>query len=173
MGKSVLVTGFTGSGKSTLREVFRQKDYITCDIDRQFAHWVDKVTEEEQKYHVDDADMHTRIEWRLKEEDFNDWLETESNSLVMVFGTTDDLYKSLHLFDKIFLLEYTSSETLKERLASRPIGGYGKTTHECDAALSSYLDYQSRMKQMGAITIDCTLPPEEIVKIIENEVNSG
>ena len=55
---------------------------------------------------------------------------------------------------------------MRERIAGRE-GGYGKHPGELARIVSYVQPYQDKMKQHGAITIDCTLPIEQIVRRIK------
>lgn len=172
MANRSLVTGVTGSGKSTLEIAFSKIGYKTYDIDRGFAEWRSKTSGEIEEYQPDDKEWISGVFWALKADKLKNELESIEEQAVIVFGSTNDLSQHVGLFNKIILLEYPDEYTLVERLASRPEGEYGKTPHERDAALSYYKEYQESMKQLGARVIDCTLKTDQIVSIIKEEILS-
>jgi len=169
MSKRILVTGVTGSGKSTLEKIFNQKGYETSDIDKGFAEWRNKETGEVEP-HPESADRLAAAFWALRADELKERLSSIDGQPILIFGSTNDLDDYTNLFNTIFLLEYPDAETLRARLASRPEGDYGKVPHERDSALAYHQDYQNKMKELGAIAIDCMLPLEQIVSIIEAEV---
>lgn len=164
--KRYLITGVAGSGKSTLEKRFRQEGYITVDIDDGYAEWRHATTDEVLSYTPDEPGWHEVAEWVVKTDDLQTFFDTHPSEPVYVFGSFARMKQVIGLFDTIFLLEYPNEATMRERIAGRE-GGYGKHPGELARIVSYVRPYQDKMKQHGAITIDCTLPIEQIVRIIK------
>lgn len=169
MNKKILIPGVSGSGKSTLEAVFSAKGYRTADIDRGFAEWQYIDSGKALGHHPQDADELSLLHWALKVGELQFFLDG-AESGAMVFGSTNDLYKHVGMFDGLILLNYPDKESVVGRLLSRPDGDYGKTPHERDSVISYMDDYQDTMKKLGATVIDCTLPLNDVVDIIESEI---
>lgn len=169
MSSAFLITGLGGSGKSTLERVFRQDDtFVTYDIDDGYGEWRDRQTGSPVEYVPNDSAWNARSTWALRRELLKEQIH-ESAKRVLVFGMTNDLDQHADLFSKIFILEYPDEQTIRNRLAGRE-EGFGKNEPEIQRILRDYLPYQSVMRQLGGIAIDCTLPIEEIVGIIRHHI---
>ncbi len=170
MSTAFLITGLGGTGKSTLERIFRQDDSsITYDIDDGYAEWRDKQTGRPVEYVPNDSAWNARSTWALRRELLEEKIR-ESAKRVLVFGMTNDLDQHADLFSKIFILEYPDEQTIRNRLAGRK-EGFGKNEPEIQRILRDYLPYQSVMRQLGGIAIDCTLPIEDVVGIIRNHID--
>lgn len=170
MSKKILVTGVSGSGKSTLESIFRQKGYSTSDIDNGFAEWRYKESDKPLGHHPINEEVLSLVHWALRAEALKERLEADAGENVLIFGSTNDLHQYVGLFNRVFLLEYPHQEAILDRLATRPDSGYGKVPHERDSVLSYFEDYQSMMKQLGAKEVNCMLPIDQIVEVIEGEI---
>lgn len=171
MSKNILVTGVSGSGKSTLEQIFKRKGYRTADIDNGFAEWQYKDSDVALGHHPKDAEELGLVHWALKSDELKSFLEGDK-STALIFGSTNDLYQYVEMFDSVVLLEYPNNNAVVKRLLSRPDYGYGKASNERDSVLAYMDDYQKMMKQLGAKAVDCTLPLEQITEVIEAEVKS-
>lgn len=172
MSKKILVTGATGSGKTTLETVFRAMGYKTIDIDTGgFAGWINRDTGEAQEYRSDDAEWLKSVDWLLKADDLKEALDNSKSDLVITFGSTNDIHKHLGIFDKVVLLKYPNNESLISRLESRPSYSFGKSSSEREAALAHLWPYQELIESTGADVVDCTLSLNDVVSAIEAKIN--
>lgn len=171
MSRRLLVTGVSGSGKSTLEQVFKEKGYQTADIDNGYAEWQYKDSGLALGHHPKNAEELGLVHWALKSDELKLFLEG-AKSTALIFGSTNDLHRYIEMFDSVVLLEYPNNDAVVSRLLTRPDHGYGKTSHERDSVLSYMDDYQTMMKRLGAKVVDCTLPLEQIVQVIEAEVEN-
>lgn len=161
----VLIAGASGSGKSTIGNLLSNKGYETIEIDKGFADWVDKETGQKVKYNPEGGKAWLeKHDWKLNWAKLNKRLDN-SSAPVFICGITSDTLENLHLFDKIFLLEFQNNEQIRERLLNRD-HTFGKHPDEVGDVLGWYRYFQEQTKAKGAITVDCSLPPEKIVEII-------
>jgi hypothetical protein len=171
MAKKVLVTGVAASGKTTLEKIFDQKGYQTSDIDDGFAEWKNKITGEVEDYRPDDSGWIDQVYWALKVNDMQHRLRSAGDKPIAVFGSTNDLYEHVGLFDAILLMEYPNDEAVKQRLASRS-RGFGRVVQERNSVLSYYREYQDQMRDLGAICVGYDSPIDQKVAMIERELLS-
>lgn len=164
-----LITGVAGSGKSTLEKSFRENGYVTVDIDDGFAEWRHAETDELLDYTPDDAGWHEIAEWVVNIEELKAFFDAHPDKQVLVFGSFARMRTMVDKFTKIFLLEYPNERVARQRIAGRD-GGYGKNPHELERVMSYIQPYQTKMKAVGALPIDCTLPIDEIVHAIKKEL---
>lgn len=169
MSRSYLITGVAGSGKSTFEKLFKAKGYITIDIDDGFTQWRHTKTDEILEYTPDEKGWHEVAEWVVDTEKLQGFFNAHPEESVLVFGSFARMNNVVGMFAKVFLLEYPSEQAVRQRIANRE-GGYGKHPDELKRILSYVQPYQEKMKEAGAQPIDCTLPTEQVVEIIEKEL---
>lgn len=169
MAKRYLVTGVAGSGKSTLEKLFKQKGYVTIDIDDGFAQWRHAETDEPLDYTPDKDGWHEVAEWVVDTEKLQDFFDTHADEDVLVFGSFARVRETIKHFDALFLLEYPGLETVRQRIAGRE-GGYGEHPDELARILSYVEPYQNKLRQAGAEVINCTLPLDQIASSIESKL---
>lgn len=160
-----LITGVAGSGKSTLEKEFKQRGYITIDIDDGYAEWRHAVTNELLLYTPNEPGWHEVAEWVVETDKLQAFFDANASHPVYVFGSFARMSRVVGLFDTIYLLKYRDEAMLRERIAGRE-GGYGKHKSELERILSYIQPYQTKMQKYGAVAIDCGLPIEQIAKVI-------
>lgn len=170
MAGRFLITGVAGSGKSTLEKLFKEKGYVTIDIDDGYAMWRHAGTDEVLAYTPDDESWHDVAEWVVDVTKIKRFFDEHVEEDVLVFGSFARMKEVVGLFDKIFLLEYHDVDIVRDRIANRE-DGYGKNPHELKRILSYVKPYQGKMRAYGAHPIDCTLPGDRIVETIEGEIH--
>lgn len=164
-----LITGVAGSGKSTLERVFRDKGYITVDIDEGFAEWRHAITDEVLSYTPEDEAWHQVAEWTVRTPKLQKFFDAHADRQVLVFGSFARMKQVVTMFDEIFLLTYPNLDLVRQRIAGRG-DGYGSNPHELERILSYVEPYQARMQQAGAREVDCTQPLDEVVDTIAGYV---
>ena len=166
-----LVTGVAGSGKTTPEKELRQRGHITIDIDDGYAQWRRAGTDEVLAYTPDEEGWHEIAEWVVDTDKLQGFFDTHRHETVLVCGSFARQKEVVGMFDVIFLLEYPNEAVVRQRIAGRK-GGYGEHPDELARILSYVEPYQERMKQAGAIAIDCTLPVGEIANQIVQRVHA-
>lgn len=172
MSGKYLVTGTAGTGKTTLERALKQRGYATKDIDQGFARWYDRQTMETCKYRPDGGqewlNAHT---YRLNLPLIKAFLANDYDQPLFMLGHTGDIFEQRVLFDRVFLLEYPNDEIVRHRLSTRTENPYVKHPDELAKELSYYKTFQDEFRVAGAISIDCTLPPANIIAIIEQSIS--
>lgn len=171
MNERYLITGVAGSGKTTLERIFRDKGYVTTDIDDGFAEWRHAETDELLDYMPDDPAWHEVAEWVVDTDKLQRFFDDHEGQPILVFGSFARQGSVVDLFDTIFLLKYPDEATVRARIAGR-VGGYGKNPHELARIISYVEPYQQKMIGFGAQVIDCTLPIDDVVESISAVVRA-
>lgn len=164
-----MIAGVAGSGKSTLEKRFKQDGSVTIDIDDGFTEWRHAQTDEVLAYTPDEEGWHEVAEWVVKTDKLQAFFDAHSDEDVLVFGSFARMKTVIGMFTKLLLLEYPDEATARQRIAGRD-GGYGKHPHELTRILSYVEPYQQKMKAAGALSIDCTLPIDQVVETIKREL---
>ena len=164
-----LITGNSGSGKSSVSEELRQRGYEVYDADEGFGHWVHKesgdictsrpAANRQDYYWVWDID---KIERLLKD-------AGGKNMFFCGLATNQDrLYKD---FDKILVLD-CDLETIKSRLKNRQNNPFGKRPDDLDWVRDTHKRLQPELQEVGAINVDATLPLDDVVGQILETTNA-
>lgn len=152
----VLLTGMSGTGKSTVIEELTAHGYDAVDTDDDDWHeWVE-VPGEGPNW-IWRAE---RIEWLLS---------SHADGTLFVSGCVSNQGAFYHLFDRIVLLS-APRELIVERLRTRTNNPYGKAPHELAETLE-YLDTVEPLLRRGAtLEVDTSQPVERVVEIILRHV---
>ena len=121
--KRVLITGMSGTGKSTIIGELAARGYKSVDTDSdEWSEWVNAVE--------DGPDgPTTEPDWIWREDRLQRLLATEDTDLLFVSGCKSNQGKFYPQFDHIILLS-APAELIVERLAARTNNPYGKHPDE-------------------------------------------
>ena len=121
--KRVLITGMSGTGKSTVIQELIARGYKGYDLDApEWSEWVD----------VDAADVLTRAkgkDWVWREDRVPTLLSEPGDGKLFISGCAENMGQFFPLIDVVVLLSAPVA-TLMERLAARPLGGYGHSADD-------------------------------------------
>lgn len=121
--KRVLITGMSGTGKSSVIQELAARGYRAYDLDTpEWSQWVDAAA----------SDALTPAEgkdWVWREDRVRRLLATPEDVTLFVSGCAENMRSLYPLIDTVILL-FAPVETIMERLAARSPGGYGNTAEE-------------------------------------------
>lgn len=164
-----LITGVSGSGKTTIASELLERGYHALNMDKVegLCAWVDLAT---GKPAGPDFKRESASDWK----DEYDWL-WDGQVLNQLLSETSDTYfcgssgnqkEFYHLFGKVFLLEM-DEELIRHRIfESERDHDYGRRPGEIEEILDYYQNEQDTAKSLGAVVIDAHKPVHEIVEII-------
>lgn len=164
----ILVTGISGTGKTTLAKSLAERGYKTIDIDHipNLCSWINRETGEKSLLsNIEDPDnefidSHDYVCDVVQLEEMMD--RSEEN--VFVFGSVGDNSSLVHLFDKIILLQ-CGPETIVHRLESRQTNDFGKKKEVQNRMLEWRDVFDNLMVGAGAIVINTD---QSIGKVVED-----
>ncbi|MFE0535203.1 AAA family ATPase [Streptomyces nigra] len=159
------MTGNSGTGKSTVCGVLRERGFVALDADEDgFCRWFDRADGEavtDPPYPVP-AGWLDRYGWEIVRE----WVEalaTDSRSRVaFLCGSAENEADILDLFDAVVCLAI-DDETLRHRLATRTTNPFGRHPEELAAALRWNPLTRTIYERHGATIIDASRPLAEVV----------
>lgn len=121
--KCVLITGMSGTGKSSVIQELAARGYRAYDLDTpEWSQWVDVAA----------SDTLTPAEgkdWVWQEDRVRRLLSTPEGGTLFIGGCAENMGSFLPLIDTVILLS-APVETIMERLATRSPNGYGSTSKE-------------------------------------------
>jgi dephospho-CoA kinase len=151
--RRILVTGMSGTGKSSALAELARRGFRTADTD-------------EPGWTVEDAEGgHWWDEKRIAE------LLGEEGPTLYVSGTVSNQGRFYDRFDAVVLLS-APAEVLFDRLATRSTNDYGKTTEERDLILAHLRDVEPLLRATCTHEINAVQPLADVIaKLVE--IGSG
>jgi len=142
----VLVTGMSGTGKTTVLDELRRRGHITVDTDYDNWQLPDRTWDERRMQRF-----------------------LESNPDVVVSGTVDNQGRFYDRFEHVVLLS-VPLQVLIERVRSRTNNPYGKTSEQ-QAEIERYLDtVEPRLRRGATLELDGQRATSELADVIEQLV---
>jgi dephospho-CoA kinase len=150
VAKRVLITGMSGTGKSSALAELRRRGFETVDTDEPgWSEWSDE----------DGGYL-----WR--EERVAELLDRERDATLFVSGTVSNQGRLYPRFDSVVLLS-APAEVLLARIASRMTNDYGKAEVERAEILANLAEVEPLLRATCTHELDATRPLAEIVAELE------
>lgn len=157
--KRILLTGLSGTGKSTLITALAARGYTAIDADDEaFSMWAEPTT---------DADtfgppVEAGRDWVWREDRIEELLSTQDTDVLFMAGCAENMGKFLPQFDQVVLLS-APADVLRERLRTRTTNAYGKHPDETARVLSQVETVEPLLRRVAGVEIDTSAPLEKVV----------
>lgn len=151
--KRVLVTGMSGTGKSTVLAALAARGHKTVDTD--YGDW------------HEDADG----DWVWREDRIRELLATEDAEILFVSGTVSNQGKFYARLDHVVLLT-APTPVLLARLAGRTNNPYGKRIEELAQILANLETVEPLLRRRATLEVDTSVPVEDVVEAILKHVRA-
>jgi broad-specificity NMP kinase len=156
----ILVTGVSGTGKTSVARALAAQGVMTVDMDL-LSHWENKETKARVGWDPGSTDewnaAHT---WVVDIEKLKAELLNDEHVVVAGHAANEDEY--LPLFDKTFTL-VCRPETIVKRIEQRTDNDFGKHPVEQERILEWHKSFDKYMEAKGAIPLDAERPIDEVV----------
>lgn len=157
--KRILLTGMSGTGKSTVIGALAARGYKAVDADSdEFSKWVEVMSEEGAEV----APVDGNRDWVWREDRMQDLLSTEDADVLFISGCAENMPKFFPQFDLIVLLSAPTS-VIVQRLHTRITNQYGKRPDEVARVLRLVESIEPRLRRVAGYEIDTSAPLEEVV----------
>jgi shikimate kinase len=158
--KRVLITGMSGTGKSTLICELAARGYQAVDTDTdEWSEWVTIAGPLDRSGSFEEPD------WVWREDRIQRLLSTENADVLFVGGCKSNQGKFYAQFDHVVLLS-APAPLLMERLATRTTNAYGKHPDEL-ARILEYLDtVEPMLRRTASLEVDTSVPVEQVVQTV-------
>jgi dephospho-CoA kinase len=144
VARRILITGMSGTGKSTALDALEDRGFRVVDTDE--PGW---------KVQVGD-------EWVWDEARIDQLLRSDDAGPLFVSGCVANQGRFYSRFDAVVLLS-APADVILERITSRTTNGYGKTAREREAVLRDLDQVEPRLRATSSHEVDATRPRDEIV----------
>jgi dephospho-CoA kinase len=154
--KRVLITGMSGTGKSSVLSELRELGFKTLDTD--YGNWSEQVD-------IPASDGPPSKEWLWREDLMARLLATEDAEILFVSGAARNQTKFYPKFDHVVLLA-TPVAVITERLTKRTNNPYGKDPAELAEVLGLKETVEPALRRAADLEIDTSLPIDEVAEKI-------
>ena len=159
--KRVLLTGMSGTGKSSVLAELRARGFKTVDTD--YGGWTEQVEVAANAGHA------PAMEWLWREDLMARLLSTEDADVLFVSGAARNQSKFYPRFDHVVLLT-APVPVMIERLASRTNNPYGRDPAELAEVLGFKQTVEPALRRAADLEIDTSIPLDEVVEKILDRV---
>jgi dephospho-CoA kinase len=160
--KRVLLTGMSGTGKSTLIRELSARGYKAVDADSdEWSEWVDYIATPGEPGLPVEPDR----DWMWREERIQGLLSIEDAHTLFVSGCAKNMVKFYPQFDHIILLSAPAA-VIVERLAVRTNNPYGKRPDEVARVLSLVQTIEPLLRKNAGHEVDTSAPLGQVVETI-------
>gem|GEM_PF-133727 len=158
--KRVLITGMSGTGKSTLICELAARGYKAIDTDtNEWSEWVTVAGDPDQSGSREEPD------WVWREERIQCLLSTDDADVLFISGCKSNQGKFYAQFDHIVLLS-APVRLLLERLATRTTNPYGKHPDELARILWHVQTVEPMLRRGASLEVDTSAPVEQVIETI-------
>ncbi len=159
--KRILLTGMSGTGKSTVIRELAARGYIAVDADTdEFSEWVECTDDGEYG-----APVEAGRDWMWREDRVQALLSTEGADILFVSGCAANMGKFVPQFDVVILLS-APADVIVERLATRTNNPYGKRPGEIARVLELVETVEPLLRRIAGREIDTSARLEDVVATV-------
>jgi shikimate kinase len=163
--KRVLVTGMSGTGKSTVINELAARGYKAVDTDDHgLSEWVAVPLDEP-------TGLAPGQDWAWREDRIQDLLSTDDADVLFLSGCSPNQGKFYPQFDHIVLLTAPAA-VMVERLATRTTNPYGKHPDEVARVLALQQTVEPLLRRGAGVEVDTRAPLDQVVATILRLVQS-
>ncbi|MBB5851684.1 AAA family ATPase [Amycolatopsis umgeniensis] len=150
----ILVTGMSGTGKSTTLEALARKGFRTVDTDT--GGWIAEDGNAERQWREDRIDALIAEHERTREPLF-------------IAGTVWNQQDFYPRFDHIVLLS-APQDVILERIETRDTNPFGKSREERDRVIADIEEIEPLLRESATVEIDTRQPLADVVAKLEGLV---
>jgi dephospho-CoA kinase len=155
----ILITGMSGTGKSTVIVALAARGYAAVDFDS--PQWSEIRP-------MPDGQGGTLDEWVWREDRVGRLLSEDRPDVLFVSGASNQV-RFYPRFDQIVLLS-APSEVLTRRLAERTTNSYGKTPEQLAEVLENQRTVEPLLRRRATLELDASQP---VIEILERLIALG
>jgi adenylate kinase family enzyme len=162
--KRVLITGMSGTGKSTVAAALAARGHRAVDADEPEYSEVVPVPESEL------TGLGPGTDWVWREDRIGALLADESDGVLFVSGCSPNQGTFYGRFDHVVLLTAPAA-VIAERLTTRTGNSFGKDAGELARTLRLREEIEPLLRRGATLEVDTTAPLDEVVAAILRHVD--
>jgi dephospho-CoA kinase len=155
--KRVLLTGMSGTGKSTLVGALAARGYRAVDAD--YGGW------SEYRDVTARTGEASQPEWVWREDRIEELLSTEDSPVLFLSGCASNQGRFYPQFDHVVLLSAPAA-VIRERLATRTNNRFGKSSEELAQVLEDQRSVEPLLRRNATLELDTSAPLEDVLAAI-------
>jgi len=160
--KRVLLTGMSGSGKSTVTSELAARGYKALDLDCDtYSEWVQLDGTLESPGSPVESDR----DWMWRADQIDELLSTEEAEVLFLSGCASNMGQFLPRFDYVILLS-APADVIVERLKSRTNNPYGKHPDEVARVLDLLQTVEPLLRRAATHEIDSSARLDDVVAAV-------
>lgn len=150
--KRILLTGISGTGKSTIVGALAARGYKAVDADcDEFSEWVEASGDSGAL--GPPVDVERNRDWVWREDRIQSLLSTEDAAVLFLAGCAANMGKFLSQFDQVVLLSAPTT-VIAQRLRTRTSNPYGKHPDEAVRVLAQLQTVEPLLRGAAGLEID-------------------
>lgn len=161
----VLLTGMSGTGKSTMINELADRGYKAVDTDYGGLSELVSVPDDEP------TGLAPGQDWVWREDRIQELLSTEDVDVLFVSGCSPNQGKFYPQFDHVVLLTAPAA-VIAERLAARTTNPYGKHPDEVARTLQLQRTVEPLLRSGAGLEVDISAPLDQVVGTVLRHVLS-
>jgi len=155
--KRVLLTGVSGTGKSTVIAALAARGYQAVDVDEEGWSGVVSVPDDEL------TGLGPGLDWVWYEERILDLLSAEDGDVLFLGGCSPNQGKFYPQLDHVLLLS-APERVIADRLRTRTNNPFGKRQEELERVLRLRAEVEPRLRRGASHEIDTSAPLDQVVR---------
>ena len=157
--KRVLLTGMSGTGKSTLIRELAARGHKAIDTDSdEWSEWVTVAGD-------GPAGRTAEPDWVWREDRIQRLLSTDDAEVLFISGCKSNQAKFYAQFDHIVLLS-APAQVIVERLATRTNNPYGKHPDELGQVLGYLRTVEPLLRRGASLEVDTSAPVAQVLATV-------
>ena len=157
--KRVLLTGMSGTGKSTVIRALVARGFKAVDADEDGFSEVVRVPDDEP------TGLDPGYDWVWREDRVQTLLAAEDAAVLFLGGCSPNQGRFYPRFDRVILLS-APAEVIVERLATRTTNPYGKRPEEVARTLHLLRTVEPLLRRGAHHEVDTSAPLDEVVATV-------
>ncbi|HWK07861.1 MAG TPA: AAA family ATPase [Puia sp.] len=167
--KTVLITGMSGTGKSTIILDLQSRGYKAIDLDGDtFSIWVDADVDPAYP----DNEVKPGKDWVWHEKRVRELLSVQDAELLFVSGCASNMSKFYQSFEYIVLLT-APAPIIVQRLNLRQGAAYGSSPQEVARVLRLRQTIEPLLRRVADLEINTSIPNQSTVELILRHLGLG
>ena len=166
--KRILLTGMSGTGKSTVVDALAARGHKAVDADSdEYSEWVEILDDSGTPGSPVEPDR----DWVWREDRIHELLSTDDADVLFLSGCAANMGKFLPQFDYIVLLS-APANVIVERLRTRTNNPYGKRPDEVARVLDLVETVEPLLRNVAGHEIDTSACLDDVVATVLRLVQS-